>query len=309
MPTILATLLFCVAAPGSGQETEALPRAGALPASTRAMALGDAYQTGSRHADAVFYHPALLGRASGFGLAWQRWSAESSSASASAAVEWLGGGVGVGLRAFQYSDEPLSGFPFPAPPRRGQDDLFDVGSRPVSERIASLGYGRELPWLELDVGAVAELVDQRMGTSQHTVLLFDLGLARTVGPLTVALTAHDLGTKPVVDVGDDPSRWTLGLGGYGRPVGPLDLGMAARLGLDHEERVTWGGGLEIGYWPIQGRTFVARIGVQDAPDDSDVGHLTTGFAFWGDDLTVEWAFRPVSGADEGGTHRFGVRFR
>ena len=72
---------------------------------------------------------------------------------------------------------------------------------------------------------------------------------------------------------------------------------------------TLGGGVELGYYPIQGRTFVARLGFQDVPEDSEAAPVTMGFAFWADDLTIEWAFRPVSDADEGGTHRFGVRWR
>lgn len=301
---VVAATLALGAGPAAAQSAGILPQANRLPASTRAMALGDAYQTGSGHADAVFYHPALLERSSGFGLDWQRWSSESSAAAASAAIEWFGGGVGLGLRSLQYSvvDDDLA-----AP--GGQDHLFGVGSVPVSERVASLGYARTLPWLGLDVGVVVDLVDERVGTTQNTVTLFDIGLARDVGPVTVALTAHDVGRKPIVDVDDAPAQWTVGVGGYGRQVGPLDVGLAAQAGLDHEEELSWGGGVEIGYWPIQGRTFVARVGVQDAPESGDLGHLTTGFAFWGDDITVEWAFRPVSGADEGGTHRFGVRFR
>lgn len=301
---IAAATLTVGAGPVAAQSAGILPQANRLPASTRAMGLGDAYQTESGHADAVFYHPALLEGASGFGLDWQRWSSESSAAAASAAVEWLGGGVGLGLRSLQYSvvDEDLA-----AP--GGQDHLFGTGSVPVSERVASLGYARTLPWFGVDVGIVVDLVDERVGTTQNTVTLFDVGAARDVGPVTVALTAHDIGRKPIVDVDDAPALWTVGVGGYGKQVGPLDVGLAAQVGVDHEEELTWGGGVEIGYWPIQGRTFVARVGVQDTPETGDLGRLTTGFAFWGDDITVEWAFRPVSGADEAGTHRFGVRFR
>ena len=305
-PRIVGAVLALAlgAAPVVAQSGGILPQTTHLPASTRAMALGGAYAMESGHADAVFYHPALLEGASGFGLDWQRWGGESSAAAASAAVGWFGGGVGVGLRSLQYSVvSPAAAAP------GGQDHLFGVGSVPVSERVASVGYARTLPWLGVDMGVVVDLVDQRVGTSQHAVTLLDVGFARDVGPMTVAFSAHDIGEKPLVEVDEVPALWTLGVGAYGRQVGPLDVGFAAHLGADHEEELTWGGGIEVGYWPIQGRTFVARVGVQDAPEGSDLGNLTTGFAFWGDDITVEWAFRPVSGADEGGTHRFGVRFR
>ena len=76
-----------------------------------------------------------------------------------------------------------------------------------------------------------------------------------------------------------------------------------------EDRTTISGGLEIGYWPIRGRTFVARVGFQDPPAGSGLSPVSLGFAFWGDDITVEWAFRAYDGTESSGTHRFGLRWR
>jgi hypothetical protein len=87
------------------------------------------------------------------------------------------------------------------------------------------------------------------------------------------------------------------------------VGFAAKLGLVDDE-VIYGGGIEVGYWPIQGRTFVARLGFQDVPDGGDALPLTTGFAFQGDDIVVEWAYRPFSvDAPDGGSDRFSLRWR
>ncbi|MGY8779079.1 MAG: hypothetical protein ACKVIN_13285, partial [Longimicrobiales bacterium] len=94
----------------------------------------------------------------------------------------------------------------------------------------------------------------------------------------------------------------------GQQVGIFDLGYAANLGFG-DDAVTYGGGVEIGYWPVQGRTFVARAGFQSVPGDSEAKPFTTGLAFWGDEIMIEWAFRPFGGADEGGSHRFGLRWR
>ena len=99
----------------------------------------------------------------------------------------------------------------------------------------------------------------------------------------------------------------LGAGAYGRQLGPLDVGLAGHLSYASEETV-YGGGLELGYWPISGRTFVARIGVQNAPEGSAADPFTFGFAFWGDDLVLEWAYQGFGDLDVG-THRFGVRWR
>lgn len=290
----------------SAQAAGILPRAAHLPASTRAMGLGDAYAMTSGHSDAVFYHPALLTGSSGIGIEMQRWTQSGTAAALSGAVQWMGGGIGVGLRTLQYG--ALRPGAAAVPP--GQDHLFDFGTEAVSERIATLAYAREAV-LGIDLGVAVDFVDERFpsdSSNRHGVTTFDLGAARELGPVTLGVTVHDIGTKPVFDSGTGPSRIELGVGGYGQEVGPLDIGFAAKVGKDDDE-VTWGGGIEVGYWPIQGRTFVARLGVQDVPSGSDASPFTAGFAFWGDDVTVEWAFRRFEGADEGGTHRFGLRWR
>ncbi len=209
----------------------------------------------------------------------------------------------MGLRTLQYG-APGSDVAA-APP--GQDHLFDSGSVPVSERSVTLGYAHGIPF-DIDVGASVNLIDERVGTSHESVLLFDLSATREIGPVVVGVTVHDLGDKPILDTGAKPSRVVIGAGNYGWQLGFLDIGYTATVGFEDDD-VTYGGGLELGYWPIQGRTFIARVGFQDVPDGSDASPVTTGFAFWGDNITVEWAFRPFSGADEGGTHRFGVRWR
>lgn len=288
----------------SAAQDALLPALTHRPASTRAMAMGDSYATTSGHADAIFYHPALLLGASGFGVELQRWGANSSATAASAAMSWFGGSVGVGLRSMQYG--AFGAGALAAPP--GPDALFGLGSIAVSERVLSVAYARTLP-VGLDLGVAVDFVDERIGSARQNVALFDIGVATVAGPVEVALTAQDLGDKPIQNSGAGPAKVVLGAGAYGRQVGIFDLGFAAHLGIDGNEEALFGGGVELGYWPIQGRTFVARLGFQNVPDGSDAAPFTTGFAFWGDDITVEWAWRPVSDAENGGTHRFGLRFR
>jgi len=304
---VLTVLLLLAPAPAVAQSTAntvvwepspAPPRLRTLPASTRAMALGGAYMMNAGHADVLFYHPALLVGASGFGLDVQRWGGEGSAASASAAVAWLGGSVGIGLQTLQ------AGVPGLATPR--QDDLFTLGPAPVSERIATVGYARRL--FGLQVGVAGKLVDERLHSARSSTVLVDVGVAREVGPLTVGLTVQDLGNDPFEDDGDQaPARLVLGAGAYGRQVGPLDMGFTASLTHSADETLA-GAGVEVGYWPINGRTFVARAGVQKVPDGSEADPFTFGFAFWGDDLVLEWAYQGFGDLDEA-THRFGVRWR
>ncbi|MDA1104441.1 MAG: hypothetical protein O2956_12705 [Gemmatimonadetes bacterium] len=301
----LAAAALVVLWPGAlaAQTSGVLPKVTQLPSSTRAMALGDAYMMDAGHADALFNHPALLTNAAGFGLDVQRWGPHSSSTAVSAAMQWLGGGLAVGLRTLQHS--PFGTGAQAAPP--DQDHLFDFGSTSVSERVATLGYARSALF-DIDVGVGLNLIDERVGNARQSVVLFDVGLSREVGPVVVGVTAHDLGEKPVFDTGKKPTRVVIGAGNYGQQLGIFDIGYTATIGFD-EDDVSYGAGIEVGYWPIQGRTFVARVGFQDVPTGSDASPLTTGFAFWGDNVTLEWAFRPFSDAAEGGSHRFGVRWR
>lgn len=298
----VATVLALLAPGGAAAQTAgSLPRVFELPASTRAMALGDAYVMTAGHADALFYHPALLTDAGGFGLDVQRWGDESTSAAASAAMQWLGGGIGVGLLSLQYSGPGTGAAAAPA----GQDHLFGAGAAPVSERVAVVGHGREL--FGISVGAAAKVVEERVDASRSTTVMFDVGAATEVGPVTVGLTVRDLGQEPLVEPEDRTPRVVLGVGGYGRPLGIFDVGLSAAAHWT-EDRATVSGGVEVGYWPIRGRTFVARVGFQD-PDGSDLSAFSFGFAFWGDNVTAEWAFRPYSGPGSAGTHRFGLRWR
>ena len=299
----VGTALLLLLAPGvaTAQTAGTLPRVFELPASTRAMALGDAYMMNAGDADAIFYHPALLSDAGGFGLDVQRWGEESTAAAASAAMDWSGGGIGVGLLSLQFAG-PGPG-EAAAPP--GQDHLFAAGTYPVSERVAVLGHGREL--FGVAFGAAAKLVEERVDLSRSTTIMFDVGAATEVGPVTVGVTVRDLGKEPIVDPEDTTPRVVLGAGGYGREIGIFDVGVTAAAHWS-EDRTTVSGGLEVGYWPISGRTFVGRVGFQD-PEGTDLSAFSFGLAFWGDNVTAEWAFRPYSGPESAGTHRFGLRWR
>ena len=266
----------------SAQSHSVLPRTTTLPASTRAMALGDSYVLNSGKADVLFYHPALLARATGFGGSLQRWGSASSAASMSGAFEFLGGTLGIGLRTLQYATESEDELHAPL----GQDHHFRPGGERSHERTASIGYGREL-WGALSLGLAIDLLEIRLESLQQNIMLIDFGISADLGPIGVGLTAHDIGNKPFHDVPDEPFE----------DFGP------------RPSRIVLGAGAEIGYYPVRGRTFVLRIGLQNVPQNSEMSSFTTGFAFWLDDFILEWAFRPVSSAPERGSHRFGISWR
>jgi hypothetical protein len=299
---IAAVLLSLSPASLAAQSQGRVPRVLELPSSTRAMALGDAYMMTAGASDALFYHPALIDGASGFGLDLQNWSGAATGATASAAVEWYGGGVAIGLQTLQYGapSDRVSVLP------SGQDILFDLGPAPTSERVATLGLAHEIRGIK--VGLAGKVIEERIAGERDATGALDVGVATRAGPLTVGLTAANLGGKLQYADGDVslPRRITLGAGAYGQQVGPLDMGISGALTRRDDGELLAGAGLEVGYWPVIGRTFVARVGVERVPE-GEGSPLTFGFAYWGDDLVLQWAYRDFGKLGHG-THRFGVRW-
>ncbi|NJD17880.1 MAG: hypothetical protein FIA95_01140, partial [Gemmatimonadetes bacterium] len=144
LAVLLAGALALTPAPAAAQNRGELPKLLTLPASTRAMALGGAYQPTARHSDGVFYNPALVNGSTGMGVDVQQWGRESSAAAASAALPWFGGSVAVGLQALQFG---IAGAVVPD----HQDHLFDRDNTAVSERSVVAGYARKLIGVEWGV--------------------------------------------------------------------------------------------------------------------------------------------------------------
>lgn len=294
----LMALIFAMPGPASVAGQDGFVRLGPdIPTSTRALALGGAYMMDGEQSDAVFQHPELLRGSTGMSLNFQRWGDAASATSASAASSWFGGDVGVaiGLQSMQHTQSSLDGTGGLLP----QDGLFVDAGTQISERIASVGLARAMA--EIEWGLALRLTEVRVGDiGNDTDVALTFGAAREVGPVTVGVAYRDI-LRSVSDL-------TIGVGAYGWELGILDVGVSARLeGFD--EDVRYGGGVELGYWPIRGRTFVARIGAQNVPDGSAARPLTLGFAYWGDALVLEWGYQPFEGAPESGTHRFSVGWR
>lgn len=292
-------------APGNvqAQTPEREPAVVELATGARAMGLGFAPQVGSNDSDLAFVHPALATGLAGFQVGTSLFRDGGTGYSLSAANSgWLGGGVSASIQTLEYLA--------PGPGQRpgGLDPLFDRdgSGQGVSETAATLTYARGL--FGVDVGVSGRVTTQRFDGSRATTAMADIGAALPIGPLKAALTVRNLGRNP--ELGGEtlslPTEVVLGVGGYGQQVGPLDMGVAAQVIRRDDGEFLYGGGLEVGYWPIRGRTFVGRIGFRNVPE-GDASPVTFGGSFWGDDLVLEYAFQPVSGED--GLHRISVGWR
>lgn len=284
-----------------------------LPSSTAAMAEGGAFDLSSEDSDGIFYNPATLVPATGLVLGLQRFGDVASQVTLSAATDWWDGGVGLGLQVLEWGAAPdrmTAG---------GVDRLLADGPLATTEWVASAGYAREI--LGPSVGVVAKLVGRRIGSERHVEPALDLGIAHDLGPIRVGLAVRNLtadlepsdAARAAGDVVAEPDpvpeRITLGAAFSGYELGPLDLGSAARLTRRADGDLEAGGGLEVAYWPVTGRTFIGRVGIQTVPDGG-ASSLTFGAAFHGDALVLEYAYRPVDAfGSEEGLHRVSIGWR
>ncbi len=255
-----------------------------LPPSVRALSMGGAFPLADRDPDLLFGNPALLERARGFGISLHLLDTDVRMGAMSAATGWFGGGAGVGLRFLERGD----------------------GDELVNETELSAGYARTVKGVR--VGATLAAVQIRSTSFSDAGASISMGAASDLGPVTVALSGGGMG--PTLDLPDgvtEPRPWgRVGIGTRAAPVGPLDVGGAAAITVREGGEVEGGGGVEVGWWPVQGRTFVGRIGWGGA-EVAGTSQLSLGAAFLGDNFTLEYGWRPRT--DARGVHAVGVRFR
>lgn len=301
IPLLALAALGVQSSPLHAQAPNRGPLVADLGFGARAQGMGGAFQPGEGDSDAVFVNPALASEAGGFALGWQRFDTEGTAVSLSAARDWYGGGVFAGVRVLDHA-----GVDAPGRHPGGVAPLLADGGTGATETALTVGYGRDL--LGLRAGVAGSYLLQRFGASNAATLAVDVGVATDVGPGRLHLTARTLGGATTwgdreVDL---PTTLAAGWGAYGRPLGPLDLGAAVDVARRADGEWLAGGGLEFGYWPVRGRTFVARIGARTVPE-GDANPLTLGGSYWGDDLVLDYAFQSVDGTD--GIHRITLGWR
>jgi hypothetical protein len=299
---VLALLLAAAAAPACGQTRARAPLALQLPASARAAALGNAFPLASADADVLFYHPAQLTGARGLAGTLAAYGSSSLLLTVAAAAEWWGGGLGIGIQATSYGaftlDEGAYG--------RGEAGLGEAGPLATSELVGSAGYGRA--FFGFRVGLVGKIAEERVAGERDVTVAADIGVARALGSVTLALSAQNVGRDPELDSLDArlPQTFTLAAATPGRPTGPFDIALAASLSRWEDGTFVPAGGAEIAWWPVPGRTISARIGARWV-EDSDIFPLTLGAGFTGDRVSIDYAFADHDHGDP--VHRVGIRMR
>jgi hypothetical protein len=299
--TLLLTVLL--AGPVRGQNTRA-PLVLSVPPDARSAALGGAFVTVSGDATGFFYNPALAARTSGFTLSRAWYGAEGAFTQLSGGASGGGRGLAVGVRALGYA---VALQPPPASPRlaTSEAELFRPGYA-AQELATTAAVATRL--FGVQVGVAANFTQVRTGTLRGSAATFDVGVVQSVGPAALGLAVQGIGRGITLGSGasaqayDAPRRATFNVATERAPVGPLDIGGAAVVSA-WDGYFAAGGGLEIAYWPVVGRTFIARLGVLH---DDDGTRPTLGAAIRLDDIELAYAFEHLDG---GNVQRVGLTFR
>jgi len=277
------------------------------PASTEAMAYGNAPNLFSESPSLLFFNPALLGRARGGDVGFQRYGGEGTLATLAGTGTLQGGGFAAGLQVLRYDTEP--GIPAV---RDFQSVTLTTGSVGATEIVGSLGYGRDV--LGVDAGVSLKYVEQSLDGRADEGVAVDIGLAKNLGPLMVSLVGRNLGADLHIEeetAGSTtafalPTLIAAGASTDGFQVGPLDMLVTAQVLRRRDAEVIPAGGVEVSYWPIVGYTFRLRGGLQRVVDDAR-SPFTFGAAFTGDNITLEYAFQSFD--HDGNAHRVGLKWR
>ena len=305
-----AAASFAVAAallPGTGRAVPAQGPVVAAPvlltaASTRALALGDAYTALGSDPDVIFYNPAQLIPARGIAVGLQRYAQGSTGLSVSAASVLAPGTVGVGVHLLDQATERLTYRELAA---AGEEAQFARGERLASGAVATLGYARPA-FFATRVGIAGKVIHQALGAERDITGAFDVGVARG-SSIQLAIVGRNLGHG--VRIGGStvalPREVAFGASIPRREVGPLDLAATGSVALLADGTWRGGGGTEWGYMPLDGFTFVARVGYRTV--EGAESHLTFGAGFVGERVSFDYAVQAADGA--GTVRRFGIRWR
>ncbi|HVT40047.1 MAG TPA: hypothetical protein VHE78_13455 [Gemmatimonadaceae bacterium] len=264
------------------------PLALLLPASTRAMALGNAGVTG-RDDDVIFYNPAqLVNVRGGFNASLARYGPASSLGAMSSSFTGGPLSLGWGVQAVSYSTR-RSTYPFTP------DVLTDRGSIAAFSMVAAVGAATTYKGFK--IGTAAKYAEDRV--SNGTVLrgpaelvsgmaAFDVGVAHNLWTGVAGLAVQNIGrnapgNKPT---SESPLQASLGWSVI-KQVGELDVGFAAQL-TSRRGWISPGAGLEAGYNWIEGYSLALRAGAR-RPETSAERPFSVGAAFNADRLALEYA--------------------
>ncbi|HEU4585267.1 MAG TPA: PorV/PorQ family protein [Gemmatimonadaceae bacterium] len=299
---ILAAIAACLISPGanaqaSGSSVPLLE----LPASTRALALGNAFVAAGKDESSIFYNPAQLATVEKLsaGLSVQQWFLSQTVAAAAAAVHAFHGTAAFGLQVLDYGSS-----------ERAFDDGGGLGEPTGTEisagdYVASIAYAVSIS--RLRIGATGKYVNQRLIDESGGTGAVDFGAALDVKGVTLAASLQNVGGE-ISLAGDRRSLPRLVRVGAAIPVrnvGPVDvLGTVELTHMDGETKPF--GGVEVEYNAPGGVTVLGRVGALDRPTGADISPVAFGGGVRALHFALDYAYE--GSAVFGAMHRVGVRW-
>lgn len=266
-----------------------------LPATPRSAVFGNV--AAARDIEAIFGNPALVGAAAGTVAGMARYDAATLLVIASASS--LGPfSVGVGAQ-YLLGTATSDGLPL------WSHALSEGGHLRLSSATGAFALSTTVRGLR--VGAAAKYVEQHQGAVGDGAPALDLGLAKDRGRWTAGLTVQNIGAGlhfPTTTA-QLPLRVAAGIAGYGFIAGPFDVNGAAGVSVLPDGLVLPAGGLEVGYVPMEGYTFIGRFGLR-RPELRAQQPVSFGATAALDRFSLEYAYEDWVG---GAAHRLALRVR
>jgi hypothetical protein len=297
-PSLFCALLTALSMPVHAQESNG-PMVLRLTASTRALALGGVMPVGNTDSDNIFHSIGFAERLRYASAAVQLYGNSASFFTASAAIDWFGGAIAMGVRSLDYNAPA-------ARPASDEADLLEGGADVIGERAATFAYSRRIKKVRIGLGT--HLVEQRLGGEVNRGFAFDAGTGLDGFGYSFGLSLRNIGSsyeQAGHDVSMPASATITAARGGAYALGPIDALPVASIAYELDGDVTPAAGVEVSYWPVQGRTFTLRGGAR-LPQDG-MKPFTAGAGFSGDRIVIDYAIVPFE--DGSFSHRFGLRWR
>ncbi|MFN2398408.1 MAG: PorV/PorQ family protein [Gemmatimonadaceae bacterium] len=303
-------LTFAIAAPanaqGRGNSSAVVLE---LPASTRSLAMGDAFAASGGDDAVIFYNPSQLetiGSSMSASISVQRYVG-SSTLGAVALSAKLGrrGTLGLGVQVLDYgsAEEIL--------PSDGSGSLTGISTGGVvegSDYAAVVGYAMRLG--RGRAGVATKYVAQRLAGTNGGTAAVDLGTAFDVGRgATIALSMQHLGGDLELAGISAPLPRRARLGGSlpFKLMNSLDVVTVAEVSRTRGSDFASGVGAEVAWVSSAELVLYARAGYRDQPAQADVSPVSYGGGFRAGPLSLDYAYQNFH--DLGPTHRIGARWR
>ncbi len=193
----LIVFVLASIAPGraSAQSDGSAPLTLTLPASTRALGLGGAFVLSGATADGLFYNPALINTARGFGIDVQRYRSTATLGTLAVARALGSGGLAMGVQVLSF---PVLGGTVVSVPDNAEA-LLQNGPIGAAEFVATLGYAQVIKGFR--VGIAAKVIEQRIGNARDGTVGFDIGIVRRFVGITWGISGQNIG--PGLTTGTD----------------------------------------------------------------------------------------------------------